>query len=261
MARVDSPEAAPVDSSPEVIVTPGRESSEPESREEAPSSSAPVSRDAPVSSDPSRVSEPDEAPEEPQQPPAAQAASPWQGPTEARDRGRRYRALLGHAALLGVAAAALAVLVTATPTFVAVAQGEGPVGAKRGIARALWKRGYAVGPSEPSAVPKYGLDPRLEPPLGLEAPPLPGMLDRWFEGGGDAPGDSAGGPQHIGAIARTSVTVLDRPSADGHAVAEVPRGQTLVIIEDRGAWLHVALLVDDGVKRGWARREALMLVP
>ena len=189
-----------------------------------------------------------DGPQHSQQP--REATSAWQADAhakiQARERSRAWRRGVGLATMLIMVATTALLVLTALPVGLGLLLGQHADPAHRGVARAMRARGYAVGPPEPPSRSEFaptGPDGRLlAPPLGIIG------------------GDDAHESKQIGAIAKGPIQLRESANKSSRPVVEVPGGQLLLIVEDGGAWLLLAVKHDDRIKLGWAPRSELMVL-
>jgi len=145
---------------------------------------------------------------------------------------------------LGLLIATVGVVAVAfvPPMLHALFDEEAPA-AKRGIARALWKRGYAVGPTEAKKA----------------SPQARSELDSLFSehGTGTLPGTL----RHHGAVTRGDVVLRAEPSMSGISVGTVRDGTPVVVIREHEDWLMVARGQSGDLMIGWLRRSDVASLP
>lgn len=197
--------------------------------------------------------------------------SPWvkgeHAAASRHSRQRASRAVIHHFTLLVLLVTVGIVVVAALPTIDRVLSGDPAATARRGIARTLWAKGYAVGPPEaerphPSldgAAPAIGTRGR-RPSRTIGDSTLGGlnlfeMLDP--EANPDD-GESAVGS---GAWAARDMVLLSRAAPDSEPAVEVSRGQLLVVVKQEGDWLLLAFKDGDRLELGWGRRDQVLLFP
>jgi hypothetical protein len=156
--------------------------------------------------------------------------------------------------LLLLLAAFAVVAVSSSTVAWRLVLGTRPSAAHRGVARQMWERGWAVGPPEPHSHSKYGGVPLSG---HGDDPRMSTLLEQLLGEDGDEPPDVA----RAGAIAREDLPLLDRADPFAEPVAAVSRGDALIVMQDQGGWLLVAVQQDDRVALGWVRREKLELLP
>ncbi len=205
-----------------------------------------------------------------------QDGSPWvtgsQGAAIRRARGRASRTVLHHFTVLLLMATAGIVVVAALPTVERILSGDPAHTAKRGIARTMWAKDYAVGPPEAARprlafghqAPAMGLRSRRHAPAigGTIGDPRFGDLDLFNQLLGqnlDPNGDDSA--EGSGAIAPRDLVLFDRADSDSDPAAAIRRGQILVVIKDGGDWLLLAFKEGDRFELGWARRDQVKLFP
>jgi hypothetical protein len=197
-------------------------------------------------------------------PEARPATSPWQGsegPAEI-ERSRLKRRLVGRIAMVMLLAGAMVVSLTALPIAVRLIQGSAPEAAHRGIAHAMWEKGYAVGPPAPREASTYAPKPS-EYGSGHEGLAL---LEQLLEEAqqqqdeGSEPKAEQDSTEQLGAVATRDLVLLDRADPSADVAFQVPKGQVMLIMKDTGRWLLVAVRLPDRIKLGWTTRDQLTIV-
>lgn len=151
------------------------------------------------------------------------------------------RRLADSVALICVAGAALAVSLAAAPS---VARELGWTRAS--LSRRPWNApstGAAPSRNEPILV-----DPDIFAPAPRGAPMAPGG-----HGMDEVDADEERAPPARFAVAVRDVVVRAGASEDARSVAQVPRGELLLVIRQEGEWAMVAHIADDGGTTGWVR--------
>jgi len=198
--------------------------------------------------------------------------SPWVNGEHAaasrRSRHRASRAVVHHFTILVLAVALGVVVVAALPTVERVLSGDPAITARRGIARTLWAKGYAVGPPEADRPhpaqggPAPAGDGRLRRPSRTHGEPGIAGLEL-FESLLDPeanPGDDAAAVGN-GAWAARDIVLRRRAAVTSEPTATVSRGQLLVVVRQDGEWLLLAFKDGDQLGAGWARRDQVLLFP
>ena len=198
--------------------------------------------------------------------------SPWVDRSHAtaaqRTRGRASRAVIHHFTLLVLMATAGIVVVAALPTVERFLSGDPAIAARRGIARTMWAKGYAVGPPE-AARPHPALDDRT-PAIGARSrrPLLPigdpsflelDLFEKLLEPDPEPVDDDPA--VGSGAIAPRDLVLLVRAAPGSNPAVGVSRGQLLVVVKASGDWLLLAFKEGDRLELGWARRDQVLLFP
>jgi hypothetical protein len=181
---------------------------------------------------------------------AREATSAWQADAhakiQARERSRAWRRWVDLATLLVMVATTALVALTAVPVALGLVLDEHADPAHRGIARAMRARGYAVGPPEPPSRSEFA---PTDSEGRLMAPRL-GILSE----------DGAHGSKQVGAIAKGAIELRESANLGSPTVVDVPGGQLLLIVEDGGAWVLLAVKHEDRIKLGWAQRSQLLVL-
>ncbi|MBW2453964.1 MAG: hypothetical protein JRI68_05625 [Deltaproteobacteria bacterium] len=197
--------------------------------------------------------------------------SPWVDGEHAaasrHSRQRASRAVIHHFTLLVLLVAVGIVVVTALPTVDRILSGDPAATARRGIARTLWAKGYAVGPPEAD---------RAHPALDGPAPAIGTRGRRPSRTIGDSPlgglnlfemldpeatrsdGEKAVGS---GAWAARDMVLQSRAARDSEPAVEVSRGQLLVVVKQDGDCLLLAFKEGNRLELGWGRRDQVLLFP
>lgn len=171
-----------------------------------------------------------------------EATSPPLGPAPARPgvvARTSWRRVADLFALVCVAGAALSVGLAAAPS----------VARELGWTRASLSR-------RPWNTPSTGAAPRNEPILldpDVFAPPgrAPSIAPGRAMDQIDVDEDRA--PPARFAVAVRDVVVRSAASEGARSVAQVPRGELLLVIREEGEWAMVAHIADDGGTTGWVR--------
>jgi hypothetical protein len=179
--------------------------------------------------------------------------SPWVGGVQAaattRERARTSRRVLERFVILMLLATLGVSVVAALPAVVHLFEPTPPTVAARGIERVTRARGWAVGPPEPAPHPAFSPEDyegraRTRDLLEELAPPIEPMEPA----------------QPVGAMAKHNLVLRDRADTLGETVAEVSRGQMLLVLQDAGDWMLVAIKSEDRMRVGWVQKTELDLI-
>ncbi len=131
-------------------------------------------------------------------------------------------------------------------------------GAKRGLARVMLRRGFAVAKPEPKGHPRFSggaLNPdNYRSPTGLP---------RLFEQLMGAPRSSPHQRSMVGrtALAREGLVLRDRADDGGDGVMLIRPGGRLTIVKDLGTWMLLSQRKGDKIIYGWARSSSFTILP
>jgi hypothetical protein len=203
--------------------------------------------------------------------PETEATSPWAAPAEQEASLSRQRALRRAAERLGVLLLVAAVGVAiagSVPTLARLLTDPVVPPARRGVARAMRSRGFAVAEPEPAGHPRVrggALDPGSEPLVGElqdEPPTVEEPSDQTPQDLLELMGQLQRGAPAAGtrALGREALVLLDRADDDATAVLRLPPGALLRIEQSFGDWLQLSVPVGDQVVYGWARRARVVLL-
>jgi hypothetical protein len=205
---------------------------------------------------------------------ASQPESPWvdgsQSAAVRRARGRASLTVMHHFTLIVLMATVGVVVVAALPTVNRILSGDPAITARRGIARTMWAKGYAVGPPEATLPHPAMGDGALgagSPAIGSRRSPSPigdrrfGQLDL-FENLLELDSEPVDdGAKSSGAIAPRDLVLRDQANSDSEPAVVVRRGQILVVVKNDGDWLLLAYKQGDRFELGWAPRDQVLLFP
>ena len=197
--------------------------------------------------------------------------SPWVNGDHAkasrRSRQRASRTVIHHFTLLVLMATIAVVVVAALPTVEQIIVGDPAIAARRGIARTMWAKGYAVGPPEADRPhpaldgPAPAIGTRQRRPSRGSGEPRIGDLNLFELLDPDSEPPDADQAVGSGAFAPRDLVLLSRASLDSDPAVAVSRGQLLVVVKQEGEWLLLAFKEGERLELGWARRDQVLLFP
>ena len=173
--------------------------------------------------------------------PASQppAGPEWWEPTADRRRAPRK---IADQLTIGLLIALTGVLLMAiAPPLARVLFLEKPLAAQRGIARAMWVNGYAVGPPPDNDKLRARDDMDLFPKTNPHEGPSPLSADAAF--------------------ARKELALLSEPTAHGVTLGRVPEGATVMLIKRQGDWFLVARGGAADLLVGWVHSADVAILP
>ncbi len=194
--------------------------------------------------------------------PVSAGTSPWQQGAEAagstRERGRVSRDVAGRLTMLMLLATLGVVITVWLPSLQQLFFHQRLPGAKRGLARAMHKRGYAVGKPEPKGHPRIR-GGAFNPDNYRSRHGLPGLFGQFL---GMPPGSKLQASKTgRKALARAGLILRDRADDHGDPVLSLAAGQRLTIVNDLGDWLLVSKQHKDHILYGWTRPESVVILP